>query len=35
LLADGNEEKFVAQYGSGGLKNKKGETKSGSRTRKS
>ena len=35
LLADGKEAEFTKLYGTGGLKNKKGETQSGSRTRKS
>ncbi len=35
LLADGNEEEFRKLYGTGGLRNKKGETESGTRTRKS
>lgn len=34
LLADGNEAQFTKLYGAGGLSNKKGETLSGSRTRK-
>lgn len=34
LLADGNDEEFRRLYGTGGLRNKKGETESGSRTRK-
>ena len=34
LLADGKEAEFTKLYGTGGLKNKKGETLSGSRTRK-
>lgn len=35
LLADGNEEEFRRLYGTGGLRNKKGETESGTQTRKS
>jgi predicted flap endonuclease-1-like 5' DNA nuclease len=35
LLAEGKEAEFTKLYGTGGLKNKKGETLSGSRTRKS
>ncbi len=35
LLAEGKEAEFSKLYGTGGLKNKKGETQSGSRTRKS
>jgi predicted flap endonuclease-1-like 5' DNA nuclease len=35
LLADGREEEFARQYGTGGLRNKEGEKLSGSRTRKS
>ena len=35
LLADGKEEEFRKLYGTGGLRNKKGETESGTRTRKS
>jgi predicted flap endonuclease-1-like 5' DNA nuclease len=35
LLADGKEAEFTRLYGTGGLSNKKGETLSGSRTRKS
>jgi NADH-quinone oxidoreductase subunit E len=35
LLADGEEEKFTKLYGTGGLRNKQGETLSGSRTRRS
>ena len=35
LLAEGKEAEFTKLYGTGGLKNKKGETVSGSRTRKS
>jgi predicted flap endonuclease-1-like 5' DNA nuclease len=35
LLADGKEAEFTKLYGTGGLANKKGETLSGSRTRKS
>lgn len=35
LLAEGKEAEFAKLYGTGGLKNKKGETLSGSRTRKS
>ena len=34
LLAAGNEAEFTKLYGTGGLKNAKGETLSGSRTRK-
>jgi predicted flap endonuclease-1-like 5' DNA nuclease len=34
LLADGKEAEFTKLYGTGGLSNKKGETLSGSRTRK-
>ncbi|MDE2447279.1 MAG: hypothetical protein KGO94_13975 [Alphaproteobacteria bacterium] len=34
LLAAGKEEEFTRQYGTGGLKNAKGETLSGTRTRK-
>ena len=34
LLADGKEAEFTRLYGTGGLKNKKGETLSGTRTRK-
>jgi predicted flap endonuclease-1-like 5' DNA nuclease len=34
LLADGKEAEFTKQYGTGGLRNNKGETLSGSRTRK-
>jgi len=34
LLAAGDEKKFASRYGSGGLKDKSGKTKSGSRTRK-
>jgi predicted flap endonuclease-1-like 5' DNA nuclease len=34
LLAEGREEEFTRLYGTGGLKNRKGETMSGSRTRK-
>jgi predicted flap endonuclease-1-like 5' DNA nuclease len=34
LLAEGKEAEFAKLYGTGGLKNKKGETLSGSRTRK-
>jgi predicted flap endonuclease-1-like 5' DNA nuclease len=35
LLADGKEEEFHELYGTGGLQNKKGESESGTRTRKS
>jgi len=35
LLAEGKEEEFHKLYGTGGLQNKKGETQSGTRTRKS
>lgn len=35
LLAEGRHEEFHALYGTGGLKNAKGETESGSRTRRS
>jgi predicted flap endonuclease-1-like 5' DNA nuclease len=35
LLAEGKEAEFAKQYGTGGLRNKRGETQSGSRTRKS
>jgi predicted flap endonuclease-1-like 5' DNA nuclease len=35
LLAEGKDAEFARLYGTGGLKNKKGETLSGSRTRKS
>jgi predicted flap endonuclease-1-like 5' DNA nuclease len=35
LLADGKDAEFTKLYGTGGLTNKKGETLSGSRTRKS
>ena len=35
LLADGKEAEFTKLYGTGGMTNKKGETLSGSRTRKS
>lgn len=35
LLAEGKDAEFAKLYGTGGLKNKKGETLSGSRTRKS
>ncbi len=35
LLAEGKEAEFAKLYGTGGLKNKKGESLSGSRTRKS
>jgi predicted flap endonuclease-1-like 5' DNA nuclease len=35
LLAEGKEAEFTKQYGTGGLRNKKGETQSGSRTRRS
>jgi predicted flap endonuclease-1-like 5' DNA nuclease len=34
LLADGKEEKFMKDYGTGGLKSASGETMSGARTRK-
>ena len=34
LLAAGKEEEFTKEFGTGGLKNKKGETESGSHTRK-
>jgi predicted flap endonuclease-1-like 5' DNA nuclease len=34
LLADGNEAEFNRLYGTGGLKNEKGQTESGTRTRK-
>ena len=34
LLAEGKDAEFARLYGTGGLKNKKGETLSGSRTRK-
>jgi predicted flap endonuclease-1-like 5' DNA nuclease len=34
LLAEGKDAEFAKLYGTGGLKNKKGETQSGSRTRK-
>lgn len=34
LLAEGKDEEFAKLYGSGGLRNKKGETESGERTRK-
>ena len=34
LLADGKEAEFTKQYGTGGLRNTKGQTLSGSRTRK-
>jgi predicted flap endonuclease-1-like 5' DNA nuclease len=34
LLAEGKEAEFTKLYGTGGLKNKSGETQSGSRTRK-
>jgi NADH-quinone oxidoreductase subunit E len=34
LLAEGKEEEFHQLYGTGGLQNKKGETESGSRTRR-
>ncbi len=34
LLADGNEAEFTKHYGTGGLKNRQGETLSGNRTRK-
>ncbi|WP_119391691.1 hypothetical protein [Taklimakanibacter lacteus] len=35
LLAEGNEDEFRRLYGTGGLRNQKGETESGSKTRKS
>jgi predicted flap endonuclease-1-like 5' DNA nuclease len=35
LLADGKDDEFRQLYGTGGLRNKKGETESGTRTRKS
>jgi predicted flap endonuclease-1-like 5' DNA nuclease len=35
LLADGNEDEFRKLYGTGGLRDKKGEAESGTRTRKS
>jgi predicted flap endonuclease-1-like 5' DNA nuclease len=35
LLAEGKEDEFAKQYGTGGLRNKKGESLSGSRTRRS
>jgi NADH-quinone oxidoreductase subunit E len=35
LLAEGKDEEFTKLYGTGGLRNKKGETESGERTRKS
>lgn len=35
LLADGKEDEFRKLYGTGGLRNKKGEAESGTRTRKS
>ena len=35
LLAEGKEDEFRKLYGTGGLRNKKGETESGTRTRKS
>jgi predicted flap endonuclease-1-like 5' DNA nuclease len=35
LLAEGNEDEFRRLYGTGGVRNKKGETESGSKTRKS
>lgn len=35
LLADGNEAEFTKLYGSGGLRDKSGETTSGTRTRRS
>jgi predicted flap endonuclease-1-like 5' DNA nuclease len=35
LLAEGKDAEFAKLYGTGGLKNRKGETQSGSRTRKS
>jgi predicted flap endonuclease-1-like 5' DNA nuclease len=35
LLAQGKEAEFTKQYGTGGLRNNKGETLSGTRTRKS
>jgi predicted flap endonuclease-1-like 5' DNA nuclease len=34
LLAQGKEEEFTKQYGTGGMRNNKGQTFSGSRTRK-
>ncbi len=34
LLADGKETEFTKQYGSGGLKNRKGESLSGTKTRR-
>ncbi len=34
LLAEGNEAEFTKQYGTGGIRNAKGETLSGTRTRK-
>ena len=34
LLAEGNDEEFHRLYGTGGLHNKKGESESGTRTRK-
>lgn len=34
LLGEGNEEEFRRLYGTGGLRNKEGETESGARTRK-
>jgi predicted flap endonuclease-1-like 5' DNA nuclease len=34
LLADGNESEFKSLYGTGGMKDTKGETQSGARTRK-
>jgi NADH-quinone oxidoreductase subunit E len=34
LLAEGNEEEFLKLYGTGGLRNKKGEQESGTPTRK-
>ncbi|MFO1034848.1 MAG: hypothetical protein U1E15_12525 [Hyphomicrobiales bacterium] len=35
LLADGKEEEFLKKFGTGGLRNKQGETLSGTRTRRS
>jgi len=35
LIADGKEDEFRKLYGTGGLRNKKGEAESGTRTRKS
>jgi len=34
LLAEGNDDEFRRLYGTGGLRNKKGETESGTKTRK-